>query len=38
LIAYALILVMVAGFAGWVWLKQRRERIEKARRHGPRPD
>lgn len=38
IIAYVMIVALLAGFSVWVWLRQRRERIEKERRHGPRPD
>jgi hypothetical protein len=38
LIAYALLAVLVFAIASWTWLRQRRARIEKARRHGPRED
>lgn len=38
LIAYSLIVVLVGGLALWSWNKARRQRIERERRHGPRPD
>jgi len=38
LVAYALIVLLIAGISGWIWYKRRRERLEKERRHGPRED
>jgi len=38
LIAYGLMALLFVSFTTWAWLRQRRERIEIQRRHGPRPD
>jgi len=38
LVAYALIALLLGSITAWAWLRQRRERLEKERRHGPRVD
>jgi len=37
-IAYGLIALILVSLATWVWLRQRQERLEVQRRHGPRVD
>jgi cbb3-type cytochrome oxidase subunit 3 len=38
LIAYGLMALLLISITSWAWLRQRRERREIQRRHGPRLD